>query len=75
MTVELSDTRKVCVISWDTSVVQGKQASIQAAGEEKRTTENDGQGNVYFPLDWSGEVEITVAGSKSGEDHGTISVS
>ena len=75
MTVELKHTRKVCVITWDTGVVQGEQASIQAGGMERRTVKNDGESNVFFPMDHQGSVEVTVRGSESGEDTGTIEVS
>jgi hypothetical protein len=74
MTVELKHSRKVVVIGWDTELVKGASASIQVAGEEKRNTGNDGSANLYFPTGFKGEVEITVAGSREGEDTGTISV-
>jgi hypothetical protein len=74
MTVTLKHTRKVCVIGWDEEQVKGTHVSIQVAGEEKRNTENDGAANLYFPGAFTGEVEITIAGSKSGEDTGTITV-
>jgi hypothetical protein len=74
VTVELIDTRKVVVIGWDTGVVKGTHASIQAEGEEKRNVDNSGESNIFFPLDFSGEVKITVAGSKSGQDKGKIEV-
>jgi hypothetical protein len=74
MTVELVHTRKVCVITWDTETVKGSHASIQAGGEEKRNVENNGETNVFFPMSFQGPCEITVAGSKAGEDAGTIEV-
>jgi hypothetical protein len=74
MTVELKATRKVVVIGWDEDVVKGTHASIQIAGEEKRNVTNDGDTNLFFPAGFSGELEVTVAGSRSGEDRGTISV-
>ena len=74
MTVELKDTRKVAVIGWDTEVVKGTHASLQVDEEEKRNVDNDGESNLFFPLDFTGEVEVMVAGSHSGEDSGTITV-
>ena len=74
MTVELKHTRKVVVIGWDDEQVKGTHVSLQVAGEEKRNTENDGAANIYFPARFSGDVDITVTGSKSGSDSGTISV-
>jgi hypothetical protein len=74
MTVELVEIRKVAVFSWDTTIVQGDQASIEAEDEEKRVVKNDGQSNVFFPQTFTGDVEITVKGSHDGEDSGTISV-
>lgn len=74
MTVELKDLRKVAVIGWDTDVVKGMHASLQAGDEEKRNVDNDGESNLFFPLGFVGEVEVTVAGSHGGEESGTISV-
>lgn len=74
MTVELKHTRKVVVIGWDDEQVKGTHVSLQVAGEEKRNTENDGAANIYFPARFSGDVDITVTGSKSGSDSGTITV-
>lgn len=74
MTVTLKDIRKVAVIGWDTDQVKGTHASIQVANEEKRNVDNDGETNLFFPLDYSGEVKVTISGSKSGQDKGTISI-
>jgi hypothetical protein len=74
MTVEAKSTRKVVVVGWDTDVVKGSHASIQIKGEEKRNVDNDGDTNLFFPASFSGDIDVTVAGSKSGEDKGTITV-
>ena len=74
MTVELKDIRKVAVIGWDTEQVKGSHASLQVGDEEKRNVENDGESNLFFPLDYVGEVHVDIEGSKSGKDKGTISV-
>lgn len=74
MSVTTKATRKVVVIGWDLDIVHGTHASIQIKGEEKRNTENDGSANLYFPLNFTGDVEIKVAGSKEGTDDGTIQV-
>jgi len=74
MTVELKDIRKVAVIGWDTETVKGSHASIQVEDEEKRNVDNDGETNLFFPLDYAGEVKVQIDGSKSGKDKGTISV-
>jgi hypothetical protein len=74
MTVELKSVRKVAVVGWDTKLVEGTEASMQVAGEEKRNVKNDGESNLFFPADYTGQVEVVVSGSKSGEDSGTISV-
>lgn len=74
MAVAVKATRKVVVIGWDTDVVKGTHASIQVSGEEKRNTENDGAANLYFPAAFTGQIEVTVAGSKEGTDTGTIQV-
>jgi hypothetical protein len=74
MAVESRVTRKVVVIGWDTELVTGTHASIQVAGEEKRNVVNDGNANLYFPARFSGDIDVTVKGSKEGEDTGTITV-
>ena len=74
MAVELKDIRKVAVIGWSTEVVKGKQASIQVTGEEKRNVDNDGESNLFFPMDYEGEVDVTVSGSHEGEETGTIEI-
>lgn len=74
MTVELKDTRKVAVIGWDTELVKGGNASIQVDDTEKRIVANDGESNLFFPLDYTGQIEVSVQGSESGEDTGTITV-
>lgn len=80
MTVELKDTRKAAVIGWDTELVKGKTASVQAGAgaiqdiEEKRNVANDGEANLFYPLDFTGSTDVIVRGSDSGEDRGTIEV-
>ena len=74
MTVELKHARKVVVIGWDTEAVKGASASIQVGDEEKRTAGNDGSANLYFPARFTGTIDVTVVGSKEGEDTGTIEV-
>ena len=73
--IELVEVRKVAVVAWDAEAVKGKQVSMQVAGQEKRTVDNDGESNLFFPLDYSGEVTVTVQGSKSGEESGSIQIS
>ena len=73
--IELLEVRKVAVVAWDAEAVKGKQVSMQVAGQEKRTVDNDGEANLFFPLDYSGEVVVTIQGSKSGEESGSIQVS
>jgi hypothetical protein len=72
--VHLKSIRKVVVIGWDTTAVTGKVVSIQVHGQEKRTVDNDGESNIFFPDGYSGSVEITVEGSHGGSEHGTITI-
>jgi hypothetical protein len=74
MTVAIKSTRKVVVVGWDTEVVKGMHASMQVEDEEKRNVDNDGAANLYFPTNFTGDIEVTIVGSKSGEETGTISV-
>jgi hypothetical protein len=46
MTVVAKDVRKVVVLGWDTEIVTGKTASIQADGNELRVVPNRG-GNTW----------------------------
>ena len=75
MGVELKDLRKVAVIGWSTTDVVGDQASIQVENEEKRVVDNDGESNLFFPLDFTGSVSVVVSGSREGSDSGTIEIS
>jgi hypothetical protein len=74
MTVVAKDVRKVVVLGWDTDVVKGKTASIQADGKELRVVPNTGESNVFYPLDWTGSTDFTIEGSKGGSDTGTVDV-
>jgi hypothetical protein len=75
MAVEVKDTRKVVVIGWDTDIVKGENASIQTSGEgELRNVKNDGESNLFFPMEFAGPVDVIVRGSSDGEDTGTIYV-
>jgi hypothetical protein len=68
---------KVVEIKWDTEGedgVKGTTASLQVEGQEKRSVKNDGLSNLFFPNDFSGAVRVTVRGSRSGQDKGTIQV-
>lgn len=66
--------RKVVQVGWDTDVVKGSHVSMQVGGEEKRNTDNDGKANLTFPNDFTGSIEVTIVGSRSGEETGTIEV-
>lgn len=77
--VRVKDIRKVIVIEWKTEgdeidSVKGTSASIQVGDEEKRSVKNDGESNLFFPADFTGDVIVIVKGSKDGEDAGTITV-
>lgn len=74
MTIHIISTRKAVEIGWDTSKIKGDQVSVQAAGQEVRTTKNDGKAVVTFPADFTGPSHITVRGSSTGEETGTIQV-
>lgn len=84
MPVTLVDIRKVAVVQWSTEeygdeedpddVIKGAVASLQAEGQEKRTIDNDGEGNLFFPMDFEGEVEVTVRGSDSGESTAILNI-
>ena len=75
MAVTLVELRKVAVVKWDADIVKGKSASMQVQGQEKRTVDNDGESNLFFPMDYYGSVKVTIEGSKSGEDTGTLEIS
>ena len=69
--------RKTVNVHWDDSV-KGASVSIQVdAGKEKRevrTTDNDGYATVTFPADFVGDCKVTVKGSRSGGESGTVTV-
>lgn len=60
--------------------IVGAEASISVTQhdgveQEVRTVKNDGEANLFFPLDYSGPVTVTIKGSHSGEDTATLSIS
>jgi hypothetical protein len=85
MALHLKEIRKVAVLGWDIegddgddndgeNVIKGSSASMQVDDEEKRTVKNDGESNLFFPQDFTGDVRVVVEGSKSGRDSGVIHI-
>ena len=74
MAVEAKSVRKVVVSGWDNELAKGTHVSIHADGDEVRTGVNDGEANLYFPMDFEGDVDVEVRGSSEGSDVGTINV-
>lgn len=74
MTVHVISQKKVVEVGWDRTKVHGSHASMQLDGEEKRSVENDGKANLTFSNDFTGPRTVTIKGSASGEETGTISV-
>jgi hypothetical protein len=80
MTVEIDTTRKAINLSWDTTLVDGEQVDIRCVNPDNEDIStrdqvaNDGQAVVTFPSNYSGECQVSVTGSDSGEDTGTIQV-
>ncbi len=78
--VEINTDRRGVEIKWDTSLVQGDTVTIKSTNQEDpdnpstRETKNDGFATVTFPADYEGSADVTVTGSDSGTDSGTISV-
>ena len=76
--IDVTDTRKVVSFSYGRQV-RGYYASIQAAQPggrliEKKNVRNRHHATVSFPLHYSGTCHISVRGSSSGVDEGTIAV-
>ncbi len=68
--------RKTVNVHWGDDV-KGASVSIQVQGGEKRevrTTENDGYATITFPTDFVGDCKVTVKGSRSGGESGTVTV-
>ena len=85
MTVYSNLDRQAREISYDPNLVKGDTIEIRCVnpnvpeGEDghvsTRTADNnDGLAVITFPADYSGTCEITVTGSESGVDTGTIEV-
>ncbi len=78
--VTVSTDRRGVEIDWDTSLVQGDTVTIRCVNQEDpdnpstKETKNDGKATVTFPRDYEGSADVTVTGSDSGTDSGTISV-
>lgn len=75
MSVHKISQRKVVEVGWDRTKVVGSHASMQVDDEEKRSVENDGKANLTFANDFTGSFTVTIKGSKSGSESGTLSVS
>ena len=91
MTVTLKSIHKAVVVQWhqfnehpsDVATdwtIQGAEASISVklhdgTIQEKRVVKNTGSANLFFPLNYSGSVTVTITGSHSGEETGTLSIS
>lgn len=79
MSVAISFDRKAVELTWDNKLVVGDEVDIVCINPDggdvsTRKAGNDGRATVTFPADYSGSCEVTVSGSESGEDTGTISV-
>ncbi len=79
MSVSVSFDRKAVELTWDSKLVVGDTATIRCVNPDggdvsTRKADNDGRATVTFPKDYSGDCDVTVSGSDSGEDTGTISV-
>jgi hypothetical protein len=72
--------RKTVNIHWDTDEIKGGTVSIEASAdhadmkEVRSGLENDGYATITFPSSFSGSCYVTVNGSKSGEQSGTVEV-
>lgn len=68
--------RKTVNVHWSDKVV-GASVSIRVDDDEKRevrTTDNDGYATITFPADYTGDCKVTVKGSRSGGESGTVTV-
>ncbi len=79
MTVALSFDRKAVEITWDNVMVVGDSVHIACVNPDggdvsTRDTDNDGRATITFPSDYHGQCDITVTGSDSGTDNGSITV-
>ncbi len=79
MTVSISFDRKAVELTWDSKLVQGDTVDIRCVNPDggdvsTREADNDGRATVTFPVNYKGACDVTVSGSESGEDTGTISV-
>lgn len=71
--------RKVKVLGYDASVVLGDTVNVRAQNADTgdvgtRSAPNQGWFLLFYPLDFSGTDDVTVTGSDSGEDSGTVTV-
>lgn len=75
---EISD-RQVKVLGYDQDKVKGDTLDIRAVNAETgdvgtRSAPNQGWFLLFYPLDFTGEDNVSVTGSDGGEDTGTIIV-
>ena len=88
MTLVLTSIRKVAVISWNVAAggetastwhIGGAGASIEVTlhdgtVEEVRTVPNHGTADLFFPMDYTGEITVIVKGSSHGEDEAKLAI-
>jgi len=79
VTLSILNTRKVVVVGWTTEgdgdeVIKGSEATLEVDGEEKRTIKNNGEGDLFFPNNFAGSINVTVRGSHSGEDTASLAI-
>jgi len=66
---------KTALIYWDTDIVVGPFVTVE--GDNFVTQDhvpNTGRYNMNFPLDFVGDVNVTVTGLEGGTDTGTIHI-
>lgn len=88
MTLVLKSVRKVAVLGWSKAepddtrewALKGETVSLEVTHhdgtkQEVRDVKNDGEADLFFPLDYSGSTTVTATGSAGGTETATISVS
>jgi hypothetical protein len=74
MALAIDSIRKVVNITWGTDVT-GQDVTIEAEGQAKKVVKNTpAGGDLFFPTDFTGTVNVTVRGSTDGEETAALEV-
>ncbi len=76
MALHTKSIHKAVVVGYDQTAIHGPHVAVIATDSDKQVKDapNDGDVVVFFPASFTGTSNLTIKGSKDGEQTGTITV-